>query len=223
MTVIAGEVYALYISNWSRSGLAFDLSWQLTNGASLDCTILPVELLNFEGEAVGSEVELAWSTASESNSSHFVVERLNVDGDYAPIGTVPAIGFASSTTNYTLVDPSPLPGTNLYRLRAVDQDGSSTTSDVVAVTFRAASGVLRAFPNPTEGDLNIDLDVVHDGSHSLRILDASGRLVRVVQQSFAAGPQRFSTWVGELAAGPYEMVLEAPDGTVLQTGRLMKQ
>ncbi len=223
MTVVAGEVYAMYISNWSRSGLAFNLSWQLTNGASLDCTILPVELLNFEGEAVGSEVELAWSTASESNSSHFVVERLNVDGDYAPIGTVPAIGFASSTTNYTLVDPSPLPGTNLYRLRAVDQDGSSTTSDVVAVTFRAASGVLRAFPNPTEGDLNIDLDVVHDGSHSLRILDASGRLVRVVQQSFAAGPQRFSTWVGELAAGPYEMVLEAPDGTVLQTGRLMKQ
>ncbi|MBL7982005.1 MAG: hypothetical protein JNL52_09370 [Flavobacteriales bacterium] len=223
MTVVAGQTYLLYISNFSQSGLAFSLTWQLTNGASIDCTLLPVELIAFEGKAVGSEVELAWATASETNSSHYVVERMNADGNYASIGSVSAIGFATSTTNYTLVDPAPLPGTNLYRLRSVDQDGSSTTSDVVAVIFRAAPGALRAFPNPTEGDLNIDLDVVHDGSHSLRILDASGRLVRVVQQSFAAGPQRFSTWVGELAAGPYEMTLEAPDGTVLQTGRLMKQ
>jgi hypothetical protein len=94
---------------------------------------------------------------------------------------------------------------------------------VVAVTFRAATSALRAFPNPTEGDLNIDIEVVREGSHGLRIMDASGRIVRIVQQSFAAGPQRFTAWVGELAAGPYEMALEAPDGTLLQTGRLMKQ
>jgi hypothetical protein len=222
MPVVAGETYLLYISNFSQSGLAFNLSWQLTNGASIDCTLLPVELLSFEGEAVNAEVELSWSTASENNSSHYVVERMQADGSYASIGSVPAIGNSTNTTHYSLVDPAPLPGTNLYRLRAVDQDGSSTTSDVVAVTFRAASGVLRAFPNPTEGDLNIDIDVMHDGSHYLRIMDASGRLVRVVQQSFAAGPQRFTAWVGDLAAGPYEMVLEAPDGTVLQTGRVMK-
>lgn len=223
MNVTAGQIYALYISNWSRSGLAFNLTWQLTNGASLDCTILPVELLSFDGQATGSEVELEWSTASESNSSHFVVERLLADGEYASIGVVPAIGNSTSTTNYSLVDPAPLPGTNMYRLRAVDQDGSSSTSDVVAVTFRAATGALRAFPNPTEGDLNIDIEVVREGGHSLRIMDASGRIVRIIQQSFAAGPQRFTAWVGELAAGPYKIALEAPDGTILQTGRLMKQ
>ncbi len=223
INVTAGQVYAMYISNWSRSGLAFNLTWQLTNGASLDCTVLPVELLNFEGEAAGTEVKLEWTTASENNSSHFVVERLQADGIYASIGLVPAMGNSTSTTNYMLVDPAPLPGTNLYRLRAVDQDGSSYISNVVAVTFHAATGALRACPNPTEGDLNIDIEVVREGGHSLRIMDASGRIVRIIQQSFAAGPQRFTAWVGELAAGPYKIALEAPDGTILQTGRLMKQ
>lgn len=42
VNVIAGEVYIMYVDNFSSNGQSFNLSWQLSNGASLDCTLFPV-------------------------------------------------------------------------------------------------------------------------------------------------------------------------------------
>ncbi len=47
--VIAGQKFILYIDNYNANGQAFEFTWQLTNGASLDCTPLPVELISFSG------------------------------------------------------------------------------------------------------------------------------------------------------------------------------
>jgi hypothetical protein len=223
INVTVGQVYAMYISNWSRSGLAFNLTWQLTNGASLDCTILPVELLSFEGQAAGSMVDLTWATASESNSSHFVVERLDPDGQFTPIGTVAAVGESTTTTQYAVVDASPLPGTNHYRLTMVDMDGSSSTSDVVEVHFSHGSSTITVYPNPTEGELNLAVNAQREGLHTVRVLDTSGRIVFDQQQAFTAGEQPFRASLAHLAAAPYELLVLGPDGAPLHTGRFIKQ
>ena len=49
LPVLANQVFILYVSNWSQSGLSFDLDWDLSNGASLDCTVLPIELIDAPG------------------------------------------------------------------------------------------------------------------------------------------------------------------------------
>lgn len=222
INVTAGQVFILYISNWSRSGLAFDLSWQLTNGASLDCTVLPVELLTFQGQAAGNMVELTWTTASESGTSHFAVERLAADGTFDPIGAVAALGESTTTTHYTLVDPSPLPGANHYRLRVVDSDGSSTNSDVVEVLVGRTTTTLTVYPNPTTGDLNMRVNVVREGTHTVRILDASGRILVDQQLAFTPGEQSYRTSLAQLAAAPYTILVLGPDGVPLHNGRFIK-
>ena len=223
ITVTTGQMYLLYISNFSQSGLAFNLSWQLTNGASIDCNILPVELLSFEGQAAGSMVDLTWATASESGSSHFEVERLDLDGNYATIGTVAAVGESTTTTHYALVDAAPLPGTNYYRLKLVDVDGTTTTSNIVEVRASHGTSAITVFPNPTEGDLNLSVNVQREGLHTVRVLDASGRIVFDQQQAFTLGEQPFRTSLAHLSAAPYELLVLGPDGAPLHNGRFIKQ
>ncbi|MCW8940218.1 MAG: CUB domain-containing protein, partial [Flavobacteriales bacterium] len=67
-----GDVYILLIDNWSASGDPFDLNINLTNGASLDCVPLPIELMSFTVEAKEVDNELQWQTMAEINNDYFV-------------------------------------------------------------------------------------------------------------------------------------------------------
>jgi hypothetical protein len=223
MTVIVGEVYTMYISNFSRSGLAFDLTWQLTNGASLDCSVLPVELLSFDGQADQEAVQLEWITASESGSSHYLVER-SIDGyTFEAIGQVQAAGTSYSTLTYAFVDPQPVRGVNYYRLKQVDLDGSTDLSDVVAVTFARGVSAGKPYPNPTASRINLDITLTADAQLTVQLLDATGRLVRSYQQGFSAGTQLFSAPVDGLETGAYSLLITDASGEHMQAGRFIAE
>ncbi len=176
MNVTAGEVYTLYVSNWSQSGLAFTLSWQLTNGASLDCTVLPVELLTFEADAVDEGIDLRWSTATEMDNDHFVIER-SADGDlFLPFGWMPGAGTTTQQTDYFTRDTDPLPGLNYYRLVQVDMDGGSETSQVVSAMHRPAGSDPVIYPNPSTTDVSVAFDMPGTGTATVRAIDARGRV-----------------------------------------------
>jgi hypothetical protein len=221
MTIAVGEYYFLYISNYSQSGLAFDLSWQLTDGASLDCQLLPIQLLGLNGYPVPQGIQLEWATATEANSSSFLVERLGDNGAFEQIGAVPASGFSSSTSNYAFVDPQPLNGFNHYRLKLLDTDGTASSSDVVAVMHRygQTSGVL--YPNPATDFVHVDLAIDADGTVLFDIIDASGRLVRREQQARTPGDTRATLPLHGLDAGFYELVVSLSSGEVIRSGRFM--
>ena len=71
LPVIAGQSYYLLVNKWSAGGSGFSLNWNLTAGASLNCIVLPVELLSFDAKPVDDNVILNWSTASEINNNYF--------------------------------------------------------------------------------------------------------------------------------------------------------
>lgn len=98
---------------------------------------LPVELLNFTGREEGAHVRLDWSTASESGSSHFVVERSRDVSVFEAVGSVAAAGYSQSLLDYTLIDPAPFAGTSYYRLLQVDINGASEYFGPVAVVRNA--------------------------------------------------------------------------------------
>ena len=216
-----GEHYTLYVSNYSRSGLSFNLSWQLTNGASLDCLVLPVELLSFTAEAGQRTVALEWTTASESNSSHFVVERSSDGYTFGPIGEVAAAGTSHSLLAYAFLDEQPLRGTTYYRLTQVDLDGSTDQSHVVPVTFDQAVSVGRPYPNPTSDRVQLDLTVTTDQQLRIALLDASGRLLREERHQATTGTLPYSTHVGDLEPGTYLLLVTDENGEAHQAGRFI--
>jgi len=223
MTVTAGEFYLLYISNFSQSGLAFSLTWQLTGGASLDCSLLPVQLLSFTGYPVTEGIHLDWTTATESNTSHFAVERMDETGAFVQIGQAAAAGYSSSTTAYQFLDESPLSGFNHYRLKMIDLDGSSEMSDVIAVANRFGSFVGSIFPNPAQDEVSATIQSQMEGPADVMLHDASGRLVRSERFTLEAGSNVLMVQLADLEVGHYALSVMGPDGTLMHPGRFVKR
>ena len=149
---------------------------------------LPVELLSFTGSLEGGEVDLAWSTATETDNSHFLVER-SVDGlTYAAIGRVEGAGTVGYVTDYQYTDGDFAAGVNYYRLRQVDFDGAETLSNVIAIDAGAVAATLGLYPNPVGAGevLNVKVGSLPGGQTvSADVFSAGGRLIR--QQNWSAG------------------------------------
>jgi hypothetical protein len=124
LTVTAGETYYLMVNKWSAGGNGFTLDWNLSNGASLDCTPLPVTLSSFTCKPEGDAITLDWKTESEFNNNHFIVEK-SADGENFEILTlVPGKGTTAYPSEYFVADFKPFPGVNYYRLSQIDNGGS---------------------------------------------------------------------------------------------------
>lgn len=118
-------------------------------GGIVSLGVLPVGLLQFQAyamtDAVGyananGMVRIEWSTATETNNSHFVIDH-SVDGEYwVPVGTVEGQGNSLETVNY-VHDVSGEAGANYYRLRQFDRDGMETIFNAVSVSLSEKSVV----------------------------------------------------------------------------------
>lgn len=97
-----------------------------------------VQLLSFTAKSQNGNVVLSWQTSSESNLKHFVVERKSVDGNFFDIAVVEP----RSDKNYQYVDQSAfktLDAVYSYRLRIVDNDGSTSYSGIQSVYHNVSS------------------------------------------------------------------------------------
>ncbi|MEO8590784.1 MAG: hypothetical protein ABI432_15520 [Flavobacteriales bacterium] len=223
LNAIAGEIYSLYISNFSQSGLAFNLNWQLSGGASLDCTLLPVELLDLSAKAQNEAIEVTWTTASELNSDHFIVERSEDMVNFDAIGTMVAAGTSVQVTHYTYLDEAPREGLNYYRLQQVDADGSSTTSRSVYAVYRRATTEMVVFPNPAGDILYASFELPEDDAVIYRVLDASGRLVEQDLYHGTKGNMLIDIPLDRLSPGSYTLLVNDTFGTLNGSAQFIRQ
>ncbi|MBO2012787.1 FG-GAP-like repeat-containing protein [Hymenobacter negativus] len=162
---------------------------------------LPVELTSFTAEQQGTAVRLAWATASEKNSAYFDIERSTDGREFAKIGRLAAQGSKTSPSDYAYLDDklasSPTRTHIYYRLRQVDQNGSSTYSPVRDVVV-GGKGQLALFPNPTAGGATLIGTVL---GTRVRVFDSLGREVSTATAD-AAGTATLPLSAG-LPAGVY--------------------
>jgi hypothetical protein len=135
LPVIAGQTYFIMVNHWTPPSQAYQLIWDLSGGASLDCMILPIDLLDFSCKAEENGILLNWKTATETNNDYFIVEG-SFDGEvFSPVATIDGMGNSTELTEYMFMHSSPPAGTNYYRLKQVDFDGRSKTSSIVSARF----------------------------------------------------------------------------------------
>ncbi|MCO6481557.1 MAG: hypothetical protein J5I62_02060 [Flavobacteriales bacterium] len=221
--VVAGQVYVMYIDNWSASGQAFTLNWQLSGGASLDCTTLPIELLDLDAKPNQRVIDVSWATASELNALHYEVQRSGDNQDWKHLGTVPAAGNSLFRQDYLFVDQAPLPGINYYRLKQVDVDGASSLTHAVIAYMMGDPARPVIFPNPAMDHLRIAFSSSSTGDARLYITDATGRAVAGTALPVARGEQNTELPIAHLAKGWYSLRVILPDGTPLQATGFLKQ
>ncbi|MDP4151450.1 MAG: T9SS type A sorting domain-containing protein [Bacteroidota bacterium] len=174
---------------------------------------LPITLASFEAAIDGNAVSLNWTTAQESNTDHFAVERsTNGGSSWTTIGTLPAAGFSSLPKNYSFVDGTPGSGVNDYRLQIIDRDGKPTFSTIRLVRTGLVSGI-SVFPNPAIDVVNISLSShLGSGMMSIRLLNQSGQTLSEKKLENGAGTT-ISLPVGSYPQGNYLILVTGADGT----------
>lgn len=141
-------------------------------------TPLPIELLYFHAKAERDRtVTLGWATASEHDNSHFTIERSADALAWEALMDVPAVGNSTNTTIYTETDRFPLAELSYYRLRQVDEDGTTTFSDVVPVRIEEEQDVV-VFPDPAQDVVNVVFDPSL-GSAEVHVINELGQTLSV--------------------------------------------
>ena len=133
---IAGEVYVLLVTNFANTVQTINVNDAPSNTATTDCSIvpLPVEFAELMGSRNADGVHLTWTTATEQNNDYFVIERSSDATVWTAFDLIDGVGNSTSTTYYSTTDRNPHEGVNYYRVKQFDFDGTSSISDIIAVT-----------------------------------------------------------------------------------------
>ena len=104
---------------------------------------LPVELLYFTADKEPTYNLVHWATASENNSSHFILERSTDGSEWRTIETVTAAGNSTEKLTYNIIDATHPATLNYYRLLQYDVDGQFATYGPIAINNNKTNRIVR--------------------------------------------------------------------------------
>ena len=119
---------------------------------------LPISLLSYSANCQGNNVDLYWSTETETNNDHFTVEQSSDGINFKAIGKIDSKGNGISSNDYTYTYESPGLIDNYYRLKQTDINSNFSYSKVIKTHCRDVDNVFSVYPNPSiDGRINIIL------------------------------------------------------------------
>jgi hypothetical protein len=197
------------------------VSPEITIPITMKIEAVPVELLNFEAVILTNEIQLKWSTATETNNMGFEIERKE-NLHWQKVGFVAGQGTTTETVNYTFKDNNFTNSTGniLYRLKQIDFDGSYNFSSAIEVELELQPkefDLSQNYPNPFNPATTIKYAVPMQSSIKLIVYNMLGQtvdvLVNAVQETGFYNVQFNAT---NLASGVYIFKLEANavDGSI---------
>ncbi|MBK7410243.1 MAG: hypothetical protein IPJ40_20610 [Saprospirales bacterium] len=162
----------------SRPGLTSFSPYAVASSAALPVTWLTFRAtLNAE-----NNVDLTWSTASESNNEGFDIQRSANGRDWETIDFVAGAGTTSEVQTYSYTDNSPCPlptadCTLYYRLMQKDFDGTTDYSPVRVIELTGPQGGIRVYPNPTNEEVTISFAEPTEAGGPCNFFNQNSRLV----------------------------------------------
>jgi hypothetical protein len=176
---------------------------------------LPVELISFQANCKeDKQVAVTWSTASEHNTSHFVVEKSRDGLNWITFNTLGAAGNSTSIIEYALTDNNEVSGTTYYRLTQFDTDGASETFNIASVNCgeQAATSNLVTYPNPSNGSFYLDFYTQDlTGPSLISVFDSRGVIVYRQDVLVEKGSNVFH--IEKMDAAPGMYYIQVSNGT----------
>ncbi len=200
----------------------------VTTQAITICGVLPVEVLNFDGSHVGNgTVELHWSSASETNNSHFVIERSYDGVTFEHVGNVSSKapnGNSSQRLDYQIMDEVGVKHSVIYyRLKQFDFNGASEIVGNVSVQIDPLRGSVQIVPNPVNNTCTITWNSVSNQQYVMSIIDATGAVVRERTYAGMDGSTRVEIDLSDLPTGLYMTRISDAGGKVFVSKLLIQK
>lgn len=205
-------------SNLTINGalVAGDTSTYVPTMSNADaCTVLPIKLSSLQAVYQNGQVQLHWYAYAPSNIRSFTIEYSQDGQSFTAAGELTVTGSNNETTPYQYIHSPAVTGTVFYRVRETDLDGSLYYSNMVVVrTGNALLTTTHVFPNPFTTILQISMQLEKAGMIQVALYNASGQLVRKLQQQGLTGQNTIA--MGNLSAlltGTYYLQIKAGNHT----------
>jgi choice-of-anchor B domain-containing protein len=163
---------------------------------------LPLGFLSFQAEVTESgQVRLRWTVEQPRDGDQYRIESGHAPESLQKIGTVS--GDQSKREYEFMYEPASF-GTQYYRIRAIEQDGSEVISPIRALNIKGFED-FRIFPTHTRGMVFID---GLSNIETVRIFNLDGKLLqsREVEQASA----RYSVDLSSVSKGMYILEFVTP-------------
>ena len=137
---------------------------------------LPVELVNFEGERIDREIQLTWTTASETNNDHFELHRSQDAINYQLVNTINGAGNSNNLLSYIYNDTDAQHDViNYYKIKQVDYNGEFEWYGPIVVQPGEVESLLTLYPNPATTTIRIkDMETIDN----YYIFNGNGQMVK---------------------------------------------
>lgn len=201
ITATAGQVYVLLIDNFTADGAPFNFTW--TGTATMNCTVLPVELIHFDGFRKNEINIINWKTLSETNNDFFILERSEDGENYYEIAKVKGAGTSNIENTYTYNDYNTKSNTEYYRLKQVDFDGSYYYSNPIAISDNDISEIflLNIYPNPASNEFYLDFLSNSNDDIVITITDMFGKKLKSIEQNLSIGNNKLVVSTDKIDSG----------------------
>ncbi len=213
----SGNVFANNMITNLTVGQTYRICYTLTAACTWDSVFwpyaytnssaLPVELVSFGGIPFSEKVKIYWATASEENSSEFVIERTYNGREFYEVSKVKAAGNSTGLIHYKSFDNAPLEGKNFYRLKQIDFDGRVSYTKLIAVDYSKDARDISIMPNPAQDLVYVVFNSTGNNPAILNISDLQGRNIFHEEFISSEGINEFPFDLSGLKNGLYSVQL----------------
>jgi hypothetical protein len=161
------------------------------NFGTFSSSPLPVEWVSFDGKCNQGDTYLSWSTASEINNEGYAVQVATENNSWETIGFLKGKGNTSDLSYYNFVHQNAPKERIYYKLIQVDYDGRTNESKIIYIDNANQELVFNDFeiyPNPSNGQITIDLGSTPFDSFDLNIYNSIGQTIRTLKQKDINNP-----------------------------------
>jgi hypothetical protein len=138
-------------------------------------TPLPVKLTSFTGTLLNNnQVSLQWQTADETSIKDYELEYCSDGISYSTI-LITVTPQGEAINNYSYLHTTPAVGSNYYRIKIVNDDGSFSYSNIVPIDIQN-NNTATIYPNPATD--NIVIILPNTNKSVVNIYNSTGSLVK---------------------------------------------
>ena len=142
-------------------------------------SVLPVKLLDFSGINNADKIIVNWKTASEINSSHYIVQKSSNGKNFENLMQIVSFNIADAKSGYSITDKRPYIGNNFYRLVMVDKDGSLAYSKIILLSTKNTNSfnVSKCFLSKQNANMKLVVNSSKKQNINLELIDMGGKLI----------------------------------------------
>jgi hypothetical protein len=137
---------------------------------------LAVNFSSLYAIAYDETIGIKWVMQNDVHAVTYEIQKSDNGLNFTTIGKINSRQTTGSN-NYSFMDEAPFLGTNYYRLKVSNDNGTISLSNVIRIYFAIGGNGILIYPNPSGNVLIAQLAGVNKGSYQLSVLNSGGQKV----------------------------------------------